>query len=330
VTVPYASKEARALEDLIEHVAFVDLACDGLESLNMEEAQVNALLRERAVGGGEIPASVIQEVEDAGTRDPLSATKFFFHGKGARERSERFMQFVQQNASPKAACEARSWQDWNRIWRKSFVPIEVTERIAVYPEWYREGRIAHPNPLFIYPGMGFGTGGHETTHMCLQLLDRVVPEISGHQAPSCLDFGCGSGILGIGAMKYAGAHADFCDIDRAALDNSVQNLSLNFSVEELTAVARRHGREIQLIARDRWRAGRAYDLVFANILENILVDEKQSLVQSVGQGGYLVLSGLLKPQAAGIQKLYTDPATGLSLVETISRGDWAAILLVRK
>ncbi len=328
VTVPYSQPSARSLQDLVEHVAFVDLACDGMESMNLEAEQVNEILREKAVGGGEIPIEVVQEVEDAGERDPHASTKFFFHGKGAKERAGRFFNFVTENISPKTELDSRSWQDWNKVWRKSFAPIEVTERIAVYPEWYKEGRVSHPNPLFIYPGMGFGTGGHETTHMFLQLFYQVALSGSKDHAPSCLDFGCGSGILGIAAMKYADAHSDFCDIDRSALDNCVQNLAMNFSVDELSVIGRRHGREIQLVARDRFRPGRAYDIVFANILENILIDEKDVLVQSVAQSGYLILSGLLKPQAEGIMQLYSGPSTGLVAVDTVYRGDWAALLLV--
>jgi ribosomal protein L11 methyltransferase len=330
VTVPYQTPGTRALEDLVEHVAFVDLACDGIEGMNLDEARVNEILWERAVGGGEIPMEIIQEVEDAGSKDPRTVSRFFFHGKDSAQRAKKFLGFVTENITPAAVCHVRSWQDWNRIWRRSFAPINVTERVAVYPEWYREGRVAHPDPIFIYPGMGFGTGGHETTHMCLELLDRIVPEIGCPMGPSCLDFGCGSGILGIAAMKYANAHADFCDIDRSALDNCVQNLNLNFSVEEIMERGKKHGREIQLISRQRFSAGRAYDLVFANILENILVEEKDTLVRSLAQGGHLILSGLLNPQAKGILKLYTEASTGLSHVASIRKGDWSAILLVKK
>ncbi len=114
-------------------------------------------------------------------------------------------------------------------------------------------------------------------------------------------------------MKTKHLQTHFCDIDRSAMENCTQNLVLNFDGENL------HGTE--LIIRDRFQP-RPYDLVFANILEPVLISEKPTIIASLKKGGYLIVSGLLNHQVDNIITNYSE----MEMKSVVSKGDWSAIL----
>ena len=130
---------------------------------------------------------------------------------------------------------------------------------------------------------------------------------------TCLDFGCGSGILGIAAMKTKKMKTHFCDIDKSALDNCMQNIVLNFNGEDLTGT--------ELFLRERY-VNKKYHLIFANILEHVLISEKSTLVDSLLPNGLVVMSGLLNHQVDSIIGIFTE----LEKISIVSKGDWSAIL----
>jgi ribosomal protein L11 methyltransferase len=150
--------------------------------------------------------------------------------------------------------------------------------------------------------------------LCLKLFDKISPELNSKM--NCLDFGCGSGILGIGALKIKKMPTVFCDIDKDALDNCVQNLMLNLEGEDLSGTS--------LVIRDRYKTEK-FNLVFANILLHVLILEKQIILESLAVKGYLIVSGLLNPQVEKIVEEYSS----LELVQVLSKGDWSAILFRR-
>jgi ribosomal protein L11 methyltransferase len=159
--------------------------------------------------------------------------------------------------------------------------------------------------------MGFGTGTHETTYLCLNLFDKISDQLK--PGSHCLDFGCGSGILGIAALKIKRMPVLFCDIDKNALDNCVQNLVLNFEGENLEGS--------KLVIRERYHPSE-YDLVFANILEHVLIMEKEIILASLKGNGFLIVSGLLNHQVETIVSHYSF----LEKVAVVSKNDWSAIL----
>ncbi len=109
----------------------------------------------------------------------------------------------------------------------------------------------------------------------------------------------------------------FCDIDKSALDNCVQNLVLNFDGENLQGS--------QLVIRERLSQGKKYQLVFANILEHVLLIEKETLIESLEQKGYLIVSGLLNHQVDNIVREYSS----LKKIDVLTKNDWSAILFQR-
>lgn len=175
-------------------------------------------------------------------------------------------------------------QDWVRLTQSQFEPIRITEGLWIVPSWH-----AAPNPdavnLVLDPGLAFGTGSHPTTRLCLEWL---CANIKGNE--SVLDYGCGSGILGIAAARLGAAPVLGVDIDDNALIAARDNAENNQVV-----MALRHTRE----ALDE-----SFAIVVANILTNPLCVLAPLLAARVAAGGHLVLSGVLETQAEEVIAAY--------------------------
>ena len=174
--------------------------------------------------------------------------------------------------------------DWVRLTQSQFHPMQITPRLWVVPSWH-----VPPDPgainIALDPGVAFGTGAHPTTRLCLRWLDEVVTPQT-----HVLDYGCGSGILAIAAMKLGAARACGVDIDPQALvaarNNAAQNLvSVEFAAAEDGPVA-------------------PAQIVVANILANPLAVLAPLLARLTHPGGRIALSGILAEQAATVLDIY--------------------------
>lgn len=297
----------------INAFALEDFQCDGVEEFSLEEARVDEILGERAYSGGDIPESLLDEVARATEAQEVITYKYFFYQNAYEENSSEFVYFLKENFSELPIhTDQKDIEDWNAEWKKFYTPIIVSEKLEIIPEWLRSTREESPaEKIFIYPGMGFGTGTHETTYLCLKLFDEISNQFQNSMR--CLDFGCGSGILGIAALKIKKMATVFCDIDKDALDNCVQNLTLNLEGENLTGTS--------LVIRDRYKIEK-FELVFANILLHVLILEKSLILNSLAKNGYLIISGLLNHQVEKIKEEYQE----IEFVKTVTKGDWSAIL----
>lgn len=293
----------------IESVAIDQFEAEGIEEFSLDEPQVDELLGERSYSGGDLPQEVLDEVESKVLNAPGLFRFFFSDGK----RAEGFWSYVNKVCLCESQLEEIESQDWNAEWKKHYGPIKISEKLEVIPSWQKDYKSQANKQIYIYPGMGFGTGSHETTYLCLKLFTEVIDQI---KVKSALDFGSGSGILGLSVFKFfSDAKVDFYDIDPEANKNCYQN-ALNNELE--------HFAFRLLLPEVRQKLNVNYDLVFANILENILIEEKNSLVRFTKENGYLILSGLLKHQIDGIIKHFESES--LSLVKKVEKGDWGAIL----
>ena len=300
----------------ISAYAIEDFNCDGIEEFSLEEARVDEILGERAYSGGDIPESLIDEVQAATVNQESFTYKYFFYQNDFEKNSSDFVYFLKENYPELPVYTAqKDFEDWNAEWKRFYTPIIVSHRLEIIPEWLIETRQhSRANKVFIYPGMGFGTGTHETTYLCLSLFDKISDQLmSGSR---CLDFGCGSGILGITALKTKQMPTLFCDIDKSALDNCVQNLILNFEGENIEGS--------KLVIRKRYTTSK-FNLVFANILEHVLILEKEIILSSLAQNGFLIISGLLNYQVEAIVSHYKI----LEKVAVVTKNDWSAILFKR-
>ncbi|WP_419173226.1 50S ribosomal protein L11 methyltransferase [Halobacteriovorax sp.] len=296
----------------VNKIALNDFEVDGIEEFSMEEERVDEILGERAYSGGDVPESVIDEVVDISANEDVKKFNYFFF-QGDISRAEEFANTLDQ-MDLSYEIKEEEYSDWNEVWKKHYAPIEVTDELSVIPEWFKEDDYkTNDNNIYIIPGMGFGTGEHETTYLCLKHYMAVKDDFKDKDL--CLDFGCGSGILGIGAVKKNNMLVDFVDIDPAALDNCHENLKLNLVEDRLNG----H----RLIARKRFSVDDKYKLVFANILKHVLLSEKDLLLESLDDGAYLILSGILNEQVDDILEEYKS----LKKIDVLSKGDWSAILM---
>ena len=198
-------------------------------------------------------------------------------------------------------------QDWVRLTQAQFAPIRISRRLWVVPTWH-----AAPDPaavnIVLDPGIAFGTGNHPTTRLCLCWLERV---IAGGE--SVIDYGCGSGILAIAAVKLGAASATAIDIDEQALLAARENAIQNRVNIEVRAAAD--------------RAGRAADIVVANILAHPLIVLAPLLGSLTAPGGHLALAGILAEQAAQISAAY---GKWFDLREECEEEKWVLLAGVRK
>jgi len=175
-------------------------------------------------------------------------------------------------------------QDWVRATQNQFQPVRVSSRLWVVPTWH-----AAPDPaainLVIDPGLAFGTGTHATTRLCMKWLDT---NLRGGE--SVLDYGCGSGILGIAALKLGAARATGVDIDPLALLAARHNAMQN-QVHMAFVAAERDAPE-------------PADIVLANILANPLTLLAPLLARLTRRGGHILLSGVLEHQAREVEDAY--------------------------
>lgn len=200
------------------------------------------------------------------------------------------------------AFEEVAEQDWVRLTQSQFDPIRISDRLWIVPSWH-----VAPDPrainLELDPGLAFGTGSHPTTRLCLEWLEQNV-------RPGCtvLDYGCGSGILGIAALKLGAGDVLGVDIDPAALIAAADN-------------AARNGVALRLQASNAV-LDETFDRVVANILTNPLMLLAPLLTARLRPGGRLALSGVLETQAGQVIAAY---APCIELVVGATHEGWVRL-----
>lgn len=197
-------------------------------------------------------------------------------------------------------------RDWERAWLDDFRPMQFGRRLWVCPAGMRPEQ--HSAVIVdLDPGLAFGTGTHSTTALCLSWLDQNPP-----LNLEVLDYGCGSGVLGIAALKLDAAHVCAVDIDPQALWSTRDNATRN-AVED----------QIQTVLPGDLPGDYAADLVLANILANPLIELVDTLVGCVRPGGTLVLSGILAEQAAQVKAAY---AQYLQMEDAVELEGWVRLV----
>jgi ribosomal protein L11 methyltransferase len=197
--------------------------------------------------------------------------------------------------------------DWVRLTQAQFDPIRISSRLWIVPTWHTPTDPTAIN-IVLDPGLAFGTGSHPTTRLCLRWLDSNL-----HGGETLLDYGCGSGILAIAAMKLGAGSAIGVDVDAQAVQASRDNAEANqvkadFYLPEGTALAQ-------------------YDVVVANILTNPLRALAPLLAGATVSGGRIVLSGILGEQAEGVMLLY---AQWFDLAPAVIEDGWCCLSGVKR
>ncbi len=194
-------------------------------------------------------------------------------------------------------------QDWVRLTQSQFAPVEITPEFWIVPTWHEPPAQAR-RVIRLDPGLAFGTGTHPTTRMCLHWIATHQP--AGQRV---LDYGCGSGILAIGAARFGASQVDAVDIDAAAVQATLANAQAN---------------SVVLNAGQPEMAQGPYQLVLANILATPLKVLAPLLCSLVAPGGSLVLAGILERQADELRAAYA-PHGSLSVSD--SQEGWVLMTL---
>ena len=202
-------------------------------------------------------------------------------------------------------------EDWQNGWRKYYHPMDIGKRLAIVPSWqeYDTDRVK----LILDPGLAFGTGGHETTSLCLEALDERVK--GGERV---LDIGTGSGILAIAALKLGAASAEGVDIDPVAVRTAGENAALNGVADQLTV----------LVGDLSDKASGTYDIITANIVANAILSLAPAVPDLMAEDAVFIASGIIDSRKdeviAGLE------AAGLAVQEVKEKRGWECIVCRKK
>ena len=195
-------------------------------------------------------------------------------------------------------------QVWERAWLTDWKSLRFGRRLWVCPRASEAPADKEAVVVRLDPGLAFGTGTHPTTALCLQILDSLA--LGGR---TVLDYGCGSGILGIAALKLGASHVVAVDLDPQALMATRDNAARNGVAANITV----QGIDVPLTSAH---------CVVANILAGPLIELAPKLTVACESGGHLLLSGLLKTQAYSVKAAY---ASGFDMVQVVERDEWCCI-----
>jgi ribosomal protein L11 methyltransferase len=204
-------------------------------------------------------------------------------------------------------------EDWSSSWKVHFKPLRVGKRLLIVPTWEETTELAGDLVIRIDPGMAFGTGGHETTRLCLELLESVMEAEPLLTIPSLLDLGTGSGILAMAASLLGAGRILALDIDPDAIVVARENLALNGLTDNVEC-----GTAPLESLTER------FDIILANILAEELVRLAPDLAKRLQPGGALILSGILAEKEPLVRQGFSSQP--LKYIQTACAGEWVAML----
>lgn len=237
-----------------------------------------------------------------------------------RVRSELalFLERTGEHSAARFETATEVERDWSTAWRDFLQPVQVTDRIRVTQPWNvlhapEEDRFE----IVIEPKMAFGSGGHESTRLCLMALDG-----SGSEGASCLDVGAGSGVLSIAATLLGACRVTAIDCDPVATDNARENVALN-----LGGSANLHERVQVVDGSVEVVEGRQYDLIMANIESQHLYPLLEPIEKLLAADGVAIFSGLMTREADCFRQWLE--AVGLRGVDERELNGWICLTTER-
>jgi len=215
---------------------------------------------------------------------------------------------------PEPALRFVENQDWSESWKRHYRPLRLGRHLVIIPSWATTALGPQDMPVLVDPGLAFGTGTHPSTQLCLELLEENL-----RAGMTVIDLGCGSGILGLAALRLGAGLVLALDTDPQAIRATQDNARLN----QVGANLRTHLGSLADLLQGTVQPGRA-PLVVANILAATLARMLgEGLPRVLEPGGRLILSGILREQSADVEAALE--ASGMTLVEHRAREDWVAL-----
>ncbi len=202
--------------------------------------------------------------------------------------------------------------DWENSWKDYFDILNIGEKFVIVPTWREYDNEEDKYVINIDPGMAFGTGGHETTSLCIKNLEKYVKP---HD--NVIDVGCGSGILSIAASYLTDGSLKAVDLDKLAVDVSRENFALN-NLENRIEVE-----EASLLTKET----KKYDVIVANILAHIIELMLEDAYKLLEDGGYFITSGIIKDKKDELLEKMLEQ--GFKLVEETSDNEWYSFVVTK-
>lgn len=199
-------------------------------------------------------------------------------------------------------------EDWATAWKKYYKPAKIGERVVIKPTWEEYEARAGEVIVELDPGMAFGTGTHETTMMCVKLLEKYVGK-----GCTVFDVGCGSGILGITAARLDAGRVVCVDIDEVSCKVSRENAELNKVTDKLDI---RCGNLLDVVADKA-------DVIVANIIADIIISFSEDAMGFLKESGVFISSGIIRDRRDDV--LIKLRKQGFKALEVLEMGEWCAI-----
>ncbi len=208
-------------------------------------------------------------------------------------------------------------EDWANNWKQYFKPLRIGEKLLIKPSWENTDNEDNRTILEIDPASSFGTGQHNTTKLCLELLEGAV-----HKGDRLLDLGCGSGILSIGAMLLGAESVVAVDIEQNAVTTAAENAEKNhIPFMKYTAYCGDVISNKELCE----KVGDDYDIITANIVADVLIAMKDIFRQKIKKGGTLIISGIITERKDEVVSAVVS--AGFEVKKEADDEGWAAVLL---
>ena len=203
-------------------------------------------------------------------------------------------------------------EDWRNNWKKYFNPIEVGKNLLIRPSWRDDYDAGERKVLSIDPGLAFGTGGHETTRLCLEMCEKYMK-----QGDTVLDVGCGSGILGIASLLLGSSKVVGVDIDAVAVRTAIENAELNGVSDKFTAICGSFTEKVE---------GK-FDIVLANIVADAIMFSSQGVADFMKDDAVYIMSGIIDTRGEEVKQ---SVSRYFDIIEEHIEKGWVCLAAKRK
>jgi ribosomal protein L11 methyltransferase len=204
---------------------------------------------------------------------------------------------------------------WESKWKEYFHPLPIGKKMLICPTWRDSKPVGSREVIYLDPGMAFGTGHHPTTRMALELMEDAI-----HGNEKVIDYGCGSGILSIAAIKLGASFVTGLDIEADAVKVAQENIKINSVKDRIRII---HGSLPSMYIEPE-----SVELGLANISAKVIGDSANFLSESLISGGSLILSGILQESRKQVESILTH--SKVDFVKVINDGDWLGIHAIKR
>ena len=202
--------------------------------------------------------------------------------------------------------------DWMQKWKEGFEPTAIGERLLIAPSWNLPANSEHREVIQVDPGMAFGTGTHETTRLCLELIERY------WRGGCLLDVGTGTGILAIAAARLQpNSRIVAIDVDPVAVEVALENIAINRVTNQVSVMEKQPANFVD----------QTFDVVVANLTAEVIAGLAGELAARVTPDGWMILSGILNELNDDVEQTLREE--GLTIVERRTEGEWSALVAQR-